>query len=220
MSGLFDIFSNDDQRKAADDQIAGINKGYGELSDLFGQGRGAINTNYADALAPYTKNFGDASGGVDQLKKLLGIGPGGSGDIQKTLENLPGYKFTLDQGNENILRNRAATGQLDSGGTNLDLQKFGQGTASKNFGDYVQMLMPFLGAANSAAGGTAAVKTGQGNALNANLTNQGNAAYGAQTSIGNANANADLANLTGSQNLWGAIGGAAKTGAGLLPFLL
>jgi hypothetical protein len=210
--GLFDIFSNTDQRQAANDQIAGINAGYGQLSDLFGQGRSAINTNYADALAPFTQNYSDASGGVDQLKKLLGIGPGGAGDISKTLENMPGYQFTLDQGNQNVLRNQAATGQLNSGATNIDLQKFGQGTAQQQYGNYVNQLMPFLQAAGGAASGIGAVKTGQGNALNANLTNQGNAAYGAQTSIGNANANADLANLTASQNMWGALLGGLSAG--------
>src|SRR5258705_1124732 len=184
---LFDIFSNTDQRQAADDQIAGINKGYGQLSDLFGQGRGAINTNYAEALSPYTKNYGDASGGVDQLKSLLGMGPNGGAGIQDILKNLPGYQFALDQGDQNILRNQAATGQLNSGKTNLDLQKFGQGNANQFYNNYVSQLQPFLGAANNAAGGIAGVKTGQGNQLNASLMNQGNAAYGAQTSIGNAN---------------------------------
>src|ERR1700730_17483134 len=134
--GLFDIFSNTDQRQAADDQIAGINKGYGQLSDLFSQGRNAITSNYANALAPFTNNYNVASGGQNQLAALLGINPGGSGggapaggspaagggpgapgaapgtpDIQKILSSMPGYQFTLDQGNQNILRNQAATGQ-------------------------------------------------------------------------------------------------------------
>jgi hypothetical protein len=218
--GFFDIFGTGDQEKAAQDQISGINKGYGQLSDLFGQGRSAITTNYADALAPFTKNFSDASGGVDQLKKLLGIGPGGSGDIQDTLSKMPGYQFTLDQGNQNILRNQGATGQLNSGATNLDLQKFGQGTAQQNYTNYVQQLLPFLQAAGGAASGIGAVKTGEGNALNTSFTGQGNAAYGAQTSIGNANANADLAGLTASGNIMGAIGGFGKAAAGLAPFLL
>ncbi len=202
--GIFDIFSTADQSKAADDQIKGLQTGYSQLSDLFGQGRGAINSNYADALAPFTKNFGDASGGVDQLKALLGIGPGGSGDIQKTLQSMPGYQFTLDQGNQNVMRNQSATGQLNSGGTNLDLLKFGQGTANQNYNNYVQQLLPFLGAANSAAGGIAGVKTGQGNALNNSFMTQGNAAYGTQAGIGNANAQKDLAGLTQSGNIWGA----------------
>lgn len=214
--GLFDIFSNNDQQKAAQDQIAGINAGYGQLSDLFGQGRQAVNTSSAAALAPFTKNFNDASGGVDQLKALLGIGPGGSADIQKTLENMPGYQFTLDQGNQNILRNQAATGQLNSGATNIDLQKFGQGTANQNYGNYVQQLMPFLQAAQAGAGGIAGVNTNQGNTINASLTNQGNAAYGAQSSIGNANANADLSNLTASQNGIGALAGGASALLGFL----
>lgn len=239
--GLFDIFTTDDQNKAAQDQISGINKGIGDLTSSFGQGRDAINTNYADALKPYSQNYSVASGGQNLLAQLLGIpgagggggagggapgAPGGGGggtpgtpDIQSLLSSLPGYQFTLDQGDQNILRNQAATGQLNSGKTNLDLQKFGQGTANQNYTNFLQQLQPFLGAAGNAAGGVAGVKTGQGNALNANFTGVGNAQYGADTSVGNANANADLAGLTASSNLWGAIGGAGKAllGAGGIP---
>jgi Chaperone of endosialidase len=208
--GIFDIFSTEDQRKAADDQISGINKGIADLSQSFGQGRDALSTNYAKALSPFTQNYGVAGAGQDQLARLLGFGPGGSGDIMKTLQSMPGYQFTLDQGNQNILRNQAATGQLNSGATNLDLQKFGQGTANQNYMNYVQSLMPFLGAANSAAGGIAGVNTGLGNQLNQSFMGEGNAKYGADTSIGNANANADLAGLTASKNWMGLLGGAAN----------
>jgi hypothetical protein len=126
----------------------------------------------------------------------------------------------LDQGNQNILRNQAATGQLNSGATNLDLQKFGQGLASQNYFNYASQLQPFLGAANSAAGGIAGVKTGQGNALNQSLTGQGNAAAGAGIATGNANANADLAGLNASGNTIGALFGGANLASKLAPFLM
>jgi len=158
------------------------------------------------------KNFGDASGGVDQLKKLLDIGPGGGGDIMSILKNLPGFQFALDTGSQNVMRNNAATGQLNSGKTNVDLMNYGEGVASQNYNNYVSQLQPFLGAAGNAAGGIAGVNTGLGNQLNASLMGQGNAAYGAQTSIGNANANADLAGLTASGNMIGGILGAARGG--------
>jgi len=217
---FFDIFGTGDQRQAANDQISGINQGYSQLSDLFGQGRGALSTNYAQALQPFTQNYSQANQGTTQLGNLLGLnGASGGATAQKTLENMPGYQFALGQGSQNVLRNQAATGQLNSGATDVALQNQGQGMASQNYNNYVSQLLPFLNASNSAAGGIAGVNTGLGNQLNANLTNQGNAAYGAQTSIGNANANADLAGLTASSNLMGALGGGLKMGASLLPFL-
>jgi hypothetical protein len=200
--GIFDIFGTGDQQQAAQDQIAGINKGYGQLSDLFGQGRSALNTNYAAALKPLTNTYNTASAGTDQLSALLGLKPGQN--PQDVLSTLPGYQFALNQGSQNVMRNQAATGQLDSGKTNIDLQNQGIGQASQNYFNYANQLQPFLGAANSAAGGIAGVNTGLGNQLNANLTNQGNAAYGSQVGIGNANAQADLAGLTQSGNIIGA----------------
>jgi hypothetical protein len=215
--GVFDIFSTGDQQKAAQDQIAGINAGYGQLSDLFGQGRSALNTNYAAALQPLTQTYGTAQQGTNQLGNLLGLnGASGNASAQNTLQNMPGYQFALDQGAQNVMRNQAATGQLNSGATNLDLQKQGQGLASQNYFNYVQQLQPYLQAQQNTGGQMAGVNTGLGNQLNANLVNQGNAAYGAQTSIGNANANADLAGLTQSSNILGAAGGLA---GGLMGFL-
>jgi hypothetical protein len=219
--GIFDIFSTDDQQKAAQDQIAGINAGYGQLSDLFGQGRGALSTNYAQALQPFQQNFNTASGGVNAYANGAGANGGaGVADALKAFQNSPGYQFQLNQGNENILRNQAATGQLNSGATNVDLLKYGQGLAGTQFQNYMQNLLPFLNMSQNSAAGMAGVNTGLGNQLNSSLMNQGNAAYGAQTSIGNANANADLAGLTQSGNIMGMIGGIGKAAAGLAPFLL
>jgi hypothetical protein len=135
---------------------------------------------------------------------LLGFGPRGGAAMQDVLKNLPGFQFALDTGDQNILRNQAATGQLNSGATNLDLQKFGQGLASQNYFNYAQQLQPFLGAANQGATNLANVNTGLGNQLNSSLMTQGNAAFGKEAGIGNAQAQADLAGLTQSGNIIGA----------------
>jgi hypothetical protein len=212
--GIFDIFGTQDQQNAANAQNAGIQTGLSSLTGNVNNGSNALQTNYANALAPFTQNYGTASGGQNQLASLLGIGPQGSAGIQSTLQNLPGYQFTLDQGTQNVLRNQAATGQLNSGATDVALQNYGQGTASQNYNNYVSQLQPFLGAANSAASGVAGVNTGLGNALNANDVLLGNANYGANTSMGNNTANADLAGLTASGNLFSLFGGLGKAALG------
>lgn len=215
--GVFDIFSTDDQQKAAGDQIAGLQQGYGQLSGLFNQGRNALSSNYAAGLQPFMQNFNAAAPGVTAYANATGANGGaGVADALKAFANSPGYQFQLDQGNQNILRNQAATGQLNSGATNIDLQKFGQGLAGTQFQNYVQNLQPFLNFSQGAAGGQGGVNTGLGNQLNANFVNQGNAAYGTQAGIGNANAQADLAGLTQSQNILGGLGGLAS---GFLGFL-
>ncbi|MCK1459159.1 hypothetical protein IVB34_12415 [Bradyrhizobium sp. 2] len=70
--GLFDLFSNDTAENARDMANAGATAGYNQLSDLYGQGRGALTSNYGDAKNLYTglinstgagaKAYGDASG--------------------------------------------------------------------------------------------------------------------------------------------------------------
>jgi Chaperone of endosialidase len=205
--GIFDIFGTGDQQAAAQSQIAGLNAGYSQLTDQFNQGRGALNTNYAAALAPLTAQQGTNTAGSNQLASLLGFGPQGSAGIQNTLQNLPGYQFALDQGSQNVMRNQASTGQLNSGATDTALTQYGQGLASQNYNNYVNQLQPFLGAANTGAANIAGVNTGLGNQLNQSYQTQGNAAYGTQAGIGNANAQANLAGLTQSGNIFGALTG-------------
>src|ERR1700739_443448 len=119
--GIFDIFSNSDAQNAAAAQTSAINQGLGQLSNYYGQGSNALQTNYAAALQPLTQQQGTNTAGSNQLASLLGFGPQGSAGIQSTLENLPGYQFALNQGAQNVMRNQAATGQLNSGATDLAL---------------------------------------------------------------------------------------------------
>jgi hypothetical protein len=242
--GIFDIFSTDDQQKAAADERAGLTQGFNQLSDLFnqgrnaisdlsgqgrsalsdlfnqgsstlsdlsgqgrsalsdlfGQGRNAIGTNYAAALAPFTQNFNTATGGVNAYANASGANGGaGVADALKAFTDSPGYQFTLDQGNQNVLRNQAATGQLNSGATNVDLLKYGQGLAGTQFQNYVQNLLPFLNMSQNSAQGIGSVNTGQGNALNANLTGQGGAINSSLQGQGAA-LNTNLTNQGGAIN--------------------
>jgi hypothetical protein len=254
--GIFDIFSNSDAQNAAAAQTAAYTAGYNQLSDLFGQGRGqlsntagaasgditnyggaansAINTNYAAALQTLLQQQGTNNQGQTQLSNLLGLnGPNGSATAQNTLENLPGYQFALNQGTQNVERQQAATGQLDSGATDKAIADYTTGVASQNYNNYVAQLQPYLNASNAGAGAIAGTQTGQGNALSANLTGQGgalagiqtglgqglnqsfttqgNAAYGTQAAIGNAQAQADYANLAQSAGIFGTLGGIAQS---------
>ena len=212
----FDIFSTKDQQAAAGAQIAGINQGIGDLSSSFGQGRGALSQNYTAGLQPFLQNYAQDQQGTKALGDALGLnGASGNAAATAAFQNNPGYDFALQQGNNSILANQAATGQLASGATNLDLLKFGQGTANQGWQQYVQNLQPYLGAANSAASGIGGLYSGLGNQLNSNFMNLGNAQYGADTSIGNANANSDLAGLGASANGLGAIAGGLGLGANL-----
>jgi hypothetical protein len=214
--GLFDIFSAAPGQKAAADQVTAINQGKQDLEAQFGAGRDALNTNYAAALQPYTTNFNLANQGQNSLADALGMnGAAGSARAQQAFTNNPGYKFQLQQGLDAVNAKAAQGGTGASGNNLIDLTKYGQWLAGQTYQNYVQNLQPFLGAANSAAGGIANVDTGLGNALNANYTGVGNALYGADTSIGKAQAGGDMAGYNASGNLLGAGLGLAGDAANL-----
>lgn len=216
--GIFDsltnAFSAQPARDAAQAQISGLQKGYADASGLLGQGREAIQTNYAAGLSPFLQQYAASVPGQTQYGNAVGAnGPQGYADALKNFQTQPGYQFALDQGSQNVMRNQAKTGQLASGGTNIDLQNLGQGMADQEYQKYVQNLLPFLQQGNQAAGGVLQGYSGQGNALAGLYGTQANAAYGTQAGIGNANARADLAEYDASRNLWGAIGSGLQLGA-------
>lgn len=199
--GIFDIFSNKNAIDAANIQQQGAQQAYGQLADQFGAGRGALTSNYTAALQPFQQAQQTGQAGTTAYTDALGI-TGDPSQIQARLAQTPGYQFALDQGSQNVMRNQAATGQLNSGKTNLDLQRQGIGLADQTYQSYVQNLQPFLNYNLGAAGGGANVQTGLGQGLNQSFMGQGNAAYGATTSGANAQANAVLANNAASKNMW------------------
>lgn len=95
---------------------------------------------YAQATesnAPYTAAGRDA---LATLQQMMADGPG-------EFTEDPGYQFRLEQGNQNILSNAAATGNLASGRTMKALQEFGQDYASHEYQNFInryyQSLQPY-----------------------------------------------------------------------------
>jgi hypothetical protein len=214
--GIFDIFTTDDQKAAAQAQIAGINTGVQQATGNINTGTQALTTDYTKALQPYLQNQTTANQGVTQLGNALGMnGPAGSQQALQTLQSTPGYQFQQQQGDAAINAQAAASGQNASGNQALALSQFNQGLAGTTYNNYVSQLQPYLGASNAAAGGIANTYTGLGQGVASQNNSLANLNYTAQTGIGNANANADLAGLTASGNIMGAIGGIGKAAASI-----
>lgn len=215
--GLFDIFSNDDAQLAAQQRNAGLQKGYGDLSTQYGQGRDAINTgantaggyykSLMDKYAPGTNAYGDATG-VN--------GPQGYARAISSFKTDPGYQFQMEQGQQALNRQHAAAGNLSSGNADADTLKFSQGLADQSFGNYVNRLLPYFGGEQGAAGGAAGVATGQGGALDASFRGQGTAANANQTAQGASDAAATMNNYQVSKNMWDGIGKAATMAAAFI----
>lgn len=212
---LFD-FGTSGYQDAANAKIAGLQQGYSNASDLYGQGRNAITTNYAAALSPYTDLFSSASKGANAYADATGAnGPEGNARATANFQANPGYQFSLDQGLQAIDRGAAAKGLNTSGNLLTAEQQYGTGLANQNYQQYVQNLSPFLGQQTSAAGGIATVDTGQGNALNTSYGNQGNLAFNTATGVGNAQAASDIASQNASNSF---LNGALNLGSKLLGY--
>lgn len=195
---------------------AGVTAGYGQLSDMFGQGRDALTTNYGNAsnlfknlitsYAPGSQAYGDAVGAN---------GADGYARAKTNFQTDPGYQFQLDQGLQALQRQHAAAGNLASGNADTDAMKFATGLADQSYGNYVSRLAPYLSGTQTATFGQAGVDTGLGNALNSSFQGQGTAANTAQTAIGNNNAGAEMNNYKVGANLWnGLMGGLNFIGGG------
>lgn len=221
--GLFDIFSNDTAEKAAQMRNDGLQAGYGQLSDLYGQGRDALNTNYSQGIQGFQNLAGLGANGAAAYGDASGAN--GAAGLQKATDNFKNsgqygaYGFSLDQGLQALNRTHAAAGNLNSGNADTDAMKYASGLAGQQYNSYLQGLSPYLtqqtAASTSAANGIGSLSAGLGNQLNSNLTGQGTAANATQTGIGASNAAAEMNNYNVSKNMWDGIGKAVNIGSSL-----
>jgi hypothetical protein len=73
------------------------------------------------------------------LNDLLGVG-GNSATMQKTLEGLPGYQFTLGQGLKSVQNGAAARGLANSGAALKGAAGYATGLANSTYGTYANQL--------------------------------------------------------------------------------
>jgi hypothetical protein len=221
MASIMDLFSNDNAQAAADAQKAGIATGQTQATGDINKGLTQATGSYTAGLQPFINNTATANQGTTALGNLLGLnGAAGNASATTQLQNTPGYQFALDQGTQNAMRNKAATGQLASGATDIALQQVGQGTALNSaYAPYLQALQQYLPYSTASAGGQGALYSGLAGAQSQAGNTLGSLDYGAATSAGNAQANADLANNNAAANQFGALKDAVSTGAQLLAFI-
>jgi hypothetical protein len=200
--GLFDIFSGDAAREAAAAKSAGIQKGYGDLSSLFGQGREALTSSYDQGSQPLFSVFNQSQGGSNAYGDASGAnGPEGLARARQNFQAGPGFDFQMNRGIDALTRAGAAKG-VATGNTLRDAQEFGSGLAGQEWGNYLSRLQPYLQQGTTAASGIGALGAQKGNALGASFMGQGGAANTAATGTGDANAAASLADYNASKNMW------------------
>jgi hypothetical protein len=216
MASITDLFNNNNAQDAANAQIAAINRGQTAALGSLNTGLSDATTSYMAGLQPFQQNYATDSAGQNAYADASGAnGATGNARAVSNFQTGPGYQFQLDQGTQNVLRNKASTGQLASGATDLALQQQGQGQANQAWQQYLAGLQPFLGQSTANASGIGGLYSGLAKTQNDNLTTQGNIQYGAATSQGNAQAAADLANNNAAANQFGALSSILGGASGL-----
>jgi hypothetical protein len=104
-----------------------------------------------DDLGTFRDTGGQAT---RQAGNLLGLnGQDAATGAMSTFQTSPGYGFQLEQGLRAVDAGAAAKGMLRSGATLEAEQKFGQGLANQDFGNYYNRLMGLANQGENAAAG-------------------------------------------------------------------
>lgn len=214
MSFLSDIFGGGDINSATNDQINGLIQGTLAAEGPLNSNQAVINNYSGAALQPYQTNYNTSQQGVGALGNLLGLnGPAGSQSALTQLQTTPGYQFTKGQGEGAINASAAAGGTLNSGNQLTALTNYDTGLAQNTYQSAVSNLSPYLGLANSSAGGIAGINENESNALVGNNNMLAQLLEGTFTGAGNAGASGQLANQASGQAL---AGGLLSAGTSLL----
>jgi hypothetical protein len=217
------LFGNSGARKisAADENAAAIEASAGANAQANTQKQLAVGQS---ELAPYVAAGSPA---FSTLGSLMQEGAQGQGPLASwtdkfqaptdvTEANDPGYKFRLQQGQQALENSAAARGGLLSTGTGKQLQEYGQGYASNEYGNvynramqqYQQQYQQFLNNQNNLYSRLMGIgQTGlQASEASAGLGANEAATYGQQ----------GLAAAQGQAGYTAAAGGARAVGTGLL----
>ena len=213
--GLFDIFSDDNERAAADAKISGYNTGLTNANTALDNGFKTATGYYDKALVPFNDLLTRGNKGYDTYLDATGVngaeGIARAGDLYKSL---PGYSAGQTTGLDLLERRAAARGDLGGGNTSADTIKFASDYDAGKYKDFISSLAPNIGVATGATSGTAGILGQEGNL--AATTGAQKAGYGYQAATGVGNANADFENSKDqtSANFWSALIGGAKLAAG------
>lgn len=119
------------------------------------------------------------TGAIQQYQNLLGLGPGGTADIEKTLAATPGYQFAKSQGLQAATNAGTLTNPGGISGNTLEaLDKFGTGLADTTYQEAVGNAQNAVTIGQNAAAGTGSGILQTGSNVSNLISNQGNTIAG------------------------------------------
>lgn len=100
-------------------------------------------------------------------------GPDGYAQAMQDFQASPGYQFQLSEGLRAVDASASSRGMLSSGATQKAAQRYGQGLASQDFGQYYNRLLGITQLGQNSAAGVGAQGIQTGNAMAAGALNTG-----------------------------------------------
>ncbi len=156
-------------------------------------------------LNPYVQG---GLGAYGTLNNLLGVG-GNSATMQKTLEGLPGYQFTLGQGLKSVQNSAASRGLGTSGAALKGAANYATGLANSQYGTYAGQLQNSANTGMQAGSAIAGVGQSTGAGIANSQIAAGNAAAAGYNGIGNS-----ISNAAGALPLYSLMNSGAFGGGG------
>ncbi len=142
-------------RAAAEQQAAAQEQAANKLANA-GQ---TYNTNLQGISQAYNPYVQGGQKATNTLYDLYGLnGQGAAQNAFGNFQTSPGYQFRMDQGTQALDRSAAARGYLNSGRNIKDLERFGQGIGSGEYGNYLAGLQGLGNQGYSATGAQAGLQ--------------------------------------------------------------
>jgi hypothetical protein len=146
--GIFDFLAPEVDKGAQRRQTQLAESATGAVKEGQKKAIGALDTGLQQAR-PHLRSAVDLFKGItddrqnatDMYFNSLGLnGPEGNQAAIGAYQQSPGYGFALDQANQNVLRNQAATGALNSGGTLMGLSDRARELQNLDYGNWQDRL--------------------------------------------------------------------------------
>ncbi len=215
--GIFDIFTGDSAREAAEANQA-------RLTASKGAGMGYLDAGKSGALGaldaagatykPLQQKYGAATTlGLDGL----GVnGPEGNARATSAFQAGPGYDWRVSQALDQTNRAAAATGMLASGNTLAALSDRAGNMANQEYGSWLDRLGGYISPEMAATSGIAGAEAGKAPVYMNDANQRVGLETGTTQGINSQETQAANAEMQGSSNLWGLGMGLAQLGVGAM----
>lgn len=221
INGNQDVFGSSPQAAAALMSQANIRdaaaQAQGTLTNTLGESLGYLGTSFAHAQSVLQPGVASNRAALNSYFKALGIptpdqdAAAARAGVLQQLRDTPGYQFAAEQGLEQIQRNAASKGYLNSGRTLTAAQQYETGLADQTYQSFVNNLATSVGLTNPFVTQSANLFGQQGVAGASITSSLGQAMAGIQNQLGQ-DLSSIQASLSGGQTAQGAAGGGAGGG--------